>query len=139
MAINPKQYIITGGIDFTMKDITNQCYIYDVIGHTTVKIANMLQARYTHSTLCVEDMVYVFGGRFYGSDEEAILSSCEAYSIENKEWIKIPDLNIKRCTCYALLWKEDIYVFGGYTGEFERSVKVERLNTKDSKWEIMDF
>ena len=51
----------------------------------------------------------------------------------------MPDLNVKRCTCYALLWKENIYVFGGYTGEFERSEMIERLNIKDKKWEIMDF
>jgi len=76
LALNSKQYIISGGIDFTMKDITNLCFIYDVNNHTISKIASMIQARYTHTALYINKHVYVFGGRFYGSDDEAILSSC---------------------------------------------------------------
>lgn len=69
LSLDSKQFIISGGIDFAMKDITNRCYIYDVNTHTTKSISNMIQARYTHTALFVNNQLYVFGGRFYGSDE----------------------------------------------------------------------
>ena len=74
--IGDKKYLISGGIDFTLKDITDNCFIYDVNSHKTNKIANMNQARYTHAAICWNNQVFVFGGRFFGDDETAILRSC---------------------------------------------------------------
>jgi hypothetical protein len=51
----------------------------------------------------------------------------------------MPSLNIKRCTCYVIEWKKSLFVFGGYTGTFERSEKIERLNQNEGKWELLDF
>ena len=76
----------------------------------------MNQARYTHAALLFEGQVYVFGGRYFGDDEEAILKCCEFYSFNQNQWTVLPNLNIQRCTCYAISWKNQIYVFGGYTG-----------------------
>lgn len=71
-----KKYVISGGIDYTLKDITSQCFIYDVNNHSIQKIANMLQPRYTHAALFINNKIYVFGGRYFGEDEVAILRSC---------------------------------------------------------------
>ena len=76
LAINNKQYLISGGIDFTLKDITTLCYIYDVPSHTTKQTALMHQARYTHAGLFYQQQIFVFGGRYFGDDDVAILSSC---------------------------------------------------------------
>lgn len=81
----------------------------------------MNQARYTHAATLFKEAVYVIGGRYFGEDQEAILKGCERYSFGKDEWIIMPNLNIKRCTCYAIIWKEELYVIGGYTGTYERS------------------
>jgi hypothetical protein len=44
----------------------------------------MAQARYTHVSIFKEKTreLYVIGGRYYGDDSKAILSSCEKYSFK---------------------------------------------------------
>lgn len=56
------------------------------------------------------------GGRYYGEDDKAILSSCERYGVEEGKWLPMPPMKVKRCTFMALIWKERLYVLGGYTG-----------------------
>ena len=53
--------------------------------------------------------------------KEAILNHCQKFSFQDNLWIDLPKLNIKRCTAYAIEWINHIYVFGGYTGIFQRS------------------
>ena len=84
--IGNKKYLISGGIDFTLKDITSQCYIYDSSSHSVEKISNMNQPRYTHAALYVNGRLFVFGGRYFGEDDVAILRSCEVYSISENKW-----------------------------------------------------
>ena len=74
--INHKNYLISGGIDFSLKDITNHCFIYNSVNHTVKQIAQMNQARYTQAALLFNDKVFVFGGRYFGEDDVAILRSC---------------------------------------------------------------
>ena len=64
--IGNKKYIISGGIDFTLKDITSQSFIYDVNTHSVTKITNMHQPRYTHAALFFNNQLFVFGGRYFG-------------------------------------------------------------------------
>jgi hypothetical protein len=137
--VGNRQYLISGGIDFGLKDITSSCFLYDVPTHSVRRAASMHQPRYTHAALRTVEEVVVVGGRFFGEDEVAILASCEAYSPAQDAWRLLPSLNVKRCTSYAMLWREDVYVFGGYTGPFERSQSIERLNWPANKWEVLDF
>ncbi len=84
----------------------------------------MKQPRYTHASILHNYHIYVIGGRFFGEDQQAILHGCEKYSFSDNEWKSLPNLNVKRCTCYVIEWKKDLFVFGGYTGTFERSEKI---------------
>lgn len=83
----------------------------------------MKQARYTHSAIYVAERkaVYVLGGRYYGDDKEGILGCCEKYLVEEDRWVGLPAMNVKRCTCFTMFYKNAIYAFGGYTGPYERS------------------
>lgn len=40
-------------------------------------MANLAQARYTHSATYADGYVYVMGGRFFGEDHQALLNKCE--------------------------------------------------------------
>lgn len=137
--LGQKEYFISGGMNFSFNDITDNCFIYNSTTHAIKKVANMNQARYTHAALLYEEQLYVFGGRYFGEDDVAILSHCEVYSFKQDSWSVLPRLNVKRCTCYAMAWKNEIYVFGGYTGQYERSELIERLSTKEGKWELLPF
>ena len=76
--------------------------------------------------------IYILGGRTYGSDDEAILNSCEKYNLKSKKWIDLPKMNVNRCTSFVFVWNERIYVLGGYTGPYERDTKIEFLNEKNN-------
>lgn len=129
-----KEYFISGGMNFTLNDISDNCYLYSSTTHTVKKLASMNQPRYTHASLFFKEELYVFGGRYFGEDDVAILSHCEAYSFVSDSWRILPPLNVKRCTCHSMAWKDSVYVFGGYTGQYERSEVIERLNVQDKKW-----
>lgn len=90
----------------------------------------MNQPRYTHSSIYFKNRVYTIGGRYFGEDEQAILNVCEKYSFDSNQWSVVASMNVKRCTCYVLAWHEFIYVFGGYTGKFQRDNTIERLVQK---------
>jgi len=77
-------FFISGGIDFSLKDITNRCFIYDANTHKAQTVASMVQPRYTHSSVHIDKNVYVAGGRYFGKDDMGILNSCEKYSLEAK-------------------------------------------------------
>ena len=99
----------------------------------------MKQARYTHRSLFYEGWVYVFGGRHFGDDNTAILNHCEKFDLSEKKWAPMPKMNIKRCTFLSLVWNERIYVFGGYTGEYERSRVIEYLDIGSNKqWKTLN-
>ena len=94
----------------------------------------MLQARYTHASLFFKEHAYVVGGRYFGEDDEAIMKHCEKYSPLKNEWIILPKMAIERCTCMLMAWGGQVYVFGGYTGMFERDERIERLTLDESNW-----
>lgn len=76
----------------------------------------MANIRYTFPIIYHQSHVYAIGGRVYGDDTVSILNVCEKLDLENNKWTPIAPMNIKRCTCSAFLFNNQIYVFGGYTG-----------------------
>ena len=46
----------------------------------------MKRQRYSFSSCFKDGYLYVFGGRDYGVGEEAFISHCERYNIEEKSW-----------------------------------------------------
>ena len=72
--------------------------------------------------------MYAIGGRVYGADDVSLLNKCERFNIETRKWEIIADMNVNRCTCTAFLFRNEIYVFGGYTSRYKRSKKIEKYN-----------
>lgn len=48
-------------------------------------------------------------------------------------------MSIQRCTGFSLLWRDKIYVFGGYTSEFRRSKKIEVFDPLAKSWSLCPF
>lgn len=85
-----------------MNHISLDSYIYDPSNHSIKVMSKMNQARYTHTAILFGKYVYAIGGRYFGEDEEAILASCERFSILDNKWDMIANLNVKRCTCFVI-------------------------------------
>lgn len=86
----------------------------------------MQDIRYTFPVVKHKHLYYALGGRVYGQDHESILKKCEVFDAEKWEWKPIADMNIDRCTSTGFIYNGEIWVFGGYTGKFKRSRKIEK-------------
>ena len=84
-------------------------------------LPEMINARYAHCAIQLNKVLYVIGGRQYGSDENGLLSACEAYDFASKKWKQIPSMQFPRAAASVVLYGEHIYVFGGYSGNNNRT------------------
>jgi len=127
---------LTGGISHDLNEIGK--YGYEMNTSTPIKFAklpNLNVARYTHMSIINKGNLYVLGGRTYGSDDLGILNQCEMLDLPNSaknfKWTSIAVMNKPRCTGFVIIYQEQIYVFGGYTGAKKRSRKIERDNKRN--------
>jgi N-acetylneuraminic acid mutarotase len=58
-------------------------------------------------------MVFAIGGY---SREGGFIKKTEVYSVDNKQWYELGDLNVERSKATACIYQDSIYVFGGLTG-----------------------
>ena len=56
----------------------------------------MINPRYAHCSIEVNDNLFVIGGRQYGGIETSILKDCEFYNFKAKNWTIIPPLSLPR-------------------------------------------
>jgi N-acetylneuraminic acid mutarotase len=81
----------------------------------------MINARYAHCAIKLNNSLYVIGGRQYGSDENGLLSACEMFDFNSKKWKSVPSMQFPRAAATVLLYGEHIYIFGGYSGNNNRT------------------
>ena len=60
--------IVCGGIDTTLRTITNQCFEYNFFTNELTELPSMLHIRYTFPIVYHKQKVYSIGGRIYGPD-----------------------------------------------------------------------
>jgi hypothetical protein len=128
--------IVCGGIKHNLTGITASCFEFDLENLTCTPLPDMINYRYTYPAIYFEGKIYCVGGRVYGGDDTSILKSCEVYDYSLKKWASIADLNVPRCTSTLITYKSAIWVIGGYTGQYQRSRKIERYNPVDNVWEV---
>lgn len=131
--------IVCGGIKHNLTGITNQCFAYSFSQHSCTKMSNMIDIRYTFSTIFHREKLYAIGGRIYGDDTVSLLKKCEVFDFSNNKWSQIPDMNVPRCTSSVFIYNNELWVMGGYTGRYQRSKKIERFLEEENRWEIIDF
>ena len=135
----PTKMIVCGGIKHNLTGITAACFEFDLQTLTCIALPDMINYRYTFPAIYCDNKIYVVGGRVYGGDETSILKSCEMYDYATGKWEKIADLNIPRCTSTLITYQSQVWVLGGYTGQYQRSRKIERYNPVTNTWDLMNF
>ncbi|MFP4193928.1 MAG: S8 family serine peptidase [Desulfobacterales bacterium] len=93
-------------------DYTDAFYAYN--GDGWKKKESMKRARAYHGAVAVNGKIYVFGG----SNSEGILSSCEVYDPQTKNWSDLPDIPIALDNFDITTDGDYIYIIGGNAGSY---------------------
>jgi kelch-like protein 2/3 len=94
----------------------------------------MLIDRFSHGSLIIKDVPYVFGGH----DGNETLSSMEYFDSNENKWKFLSFMNIEReIFAYCSAKHRYIYVFGGFN--INHLDTVERYDIIYDKWKLMNF
>ncbi|MFW6271665.1 MAG: Kelch repeat-containing protein, partial [Desulfosalsimonas sp.] len=93
-------------------DYTDAFYAYN--GDGWKKKESMKRARAYHGAVAVNGKIYVFGG----SNSTGILSSCEVYDPQTKNWSDLPDMPIALEGFDITTDGDYIYIIGGNAGSY---------------------
>ena len=130
---------VAGGINKKLDKINNNFFLFKPISRSLEKLPGMHDIRYTFPLVHYRNMVIAVGGRVYGNDNVSLQRKCEYFDLQTKEWVKMPDMHIKRCTCLAFIYQESLWVVGGYTDYLKRSSVVEKYDFELKQWTKLDF
>eukprot|EP01017_Pseudomicrothorax_dubius_P017846 TRINITY_DN19987_c0_g1_i1.p1 TRINITY_DN19987_c0_g1~~TRINITY_DN19987_c0_g1_i1.p1 ORF type:complete len:478 (+),score=56.86 TRINITY_DN19987_c0_g1_i1:25-1434(+) len=99
--------------------------------------------------MCIRDSMmalhgsrlFVMGGRQNCQEKDGLLASTEVLDLSDGsfQWKQGPSLVKSRSSGCAVIFKQQLHIFGGYTSPHLRSRKIERLNEKDAVWESLDI
>ena len=123
---------ISGGLS-EINLVTNKCYIYNK-GKFNI-LNDMLKERRNHSSIKVNNHIYVCGGIDNNSNH---LNLCEKYSLQNKKWLKFHSLNMER-SHLSLCNMNNKYIFalGGENKTNGFLDIIEKYSISDDKWECL--
>jgi len=143
VSISKDLNVVTGGTNKDKSIISYEAYLYNKATNLSTVLPNMSQARFSHISLYHQNRIYVFGGRSKPGDQN-ILNHCEFLCLTDESsfsssWTRMQDTLLKRCTGFALIYNDEIYLVGGYTGQRKRSKKIEKYSYVKNSWEIINL
>jgi N-acetylneuraminic acid mutarotase len=104
-----------------------------------IEVPPMLTPRSGHNLVfnSGRKMVFAIGGY---ERERGYLKETEVYSIENRQWYKLAELNVERSKATACMHNGSVYVFGGLTMNAKiQEIHAERFNYDTQKWEPIAY
>ena len=134
---------LTGGTNKDKSIISYEAFLYNKTTNSVKVLPYMSQGRFSHISIYHNNRLYVFGGRSNPGDQN-ILSHCEFLSLIDEktfelQWTKIANSILRRCTGFALVYQDEIYLIGGYTGQRKRSKKIEKYSSMTNSWAIINL
>ena len=69
---------------------------------------------FSFATVLLDNRLYAIGGKIIGKNDRLYLNKCEYYDMSLKKWFEMPSMNIKRCCHSGFIYKNWIWVLGGY-------------------------
>lgn len=135
--VNGHLLFFCGGIGISFKKITDKCFMYDLKTRKIEKVEKMTKARYTFSCQKLGNYIYAIGGREYGSDKISIFNNCERFDLIRKKWEHVGSLNVARCTGNSFVYKNSIYIAGGFTPTSKRTNTIEVYRENTNTWEML--
>jgi len=136
VALPNGSYFLCGGKDHANVKVSQKAYMYNPYTHTAKELQSCNVARFTFNIIYMGEQIYIIGGRKWGEDEEAILTSCERYNLLTNQWEQIAKLNRPRCSAMTFQLKNRIYVLGGYKGNTQRWAEIEVYYPEKNTWDL---
>ncbi len=99
--------------------------------YTWEEKASMGVGRVHHSSIVVNDKIYIIGGQ---ADGNVFLNSIEMYNIADNTWVNKASMATGRQQAGVALHNNKIYVFGGITATDSYSNSVEVYDTLNDTW-----
>jgi hypothetical protein len=145
--IDTNRIFICGGVNFAMNNVVANAKIYNIFEEKFSSVPNMHEIRFNFPILFYKDRIYVTGGRGYGSNEAAIMKKCEYFDMKLNKWVRMADMNVKRCAHQIFVYKKKIYVLGGlsvdtrvrFLEEYNPFTNTWRITTKALVFDLYNF
>jgi len=140
-----KKIYVTGGFDPQRNEYMAKNYEYISEDNTCKELPSLDVPRGFHSSIVLNGLLYVIGGKRKASKNDAYLSKesvkpnpslgefatsiCEVFDIQNGKWSFIPSLKKPRASHYCCIFKGAIYVFGGVNQDAEKVRRIRSIET----------
>ena len=74
-----------------------------------------------------------------GVNSTNVLKACEIFTPQSSEWIKIADMNFKKCFFTLTYFQQKVWAIGGFDSvDGESFDTIETYNLAEDKWSIID-
>jgi hypothetical protein len=97
-------------------------------------LPNMHFARFGCAAACVDELLYVMGGKYTWSNP---LARVECYDPSTQQWQAIPDMTCDRYACAAACIDGLLYVMGGEDAAGCNLARAECYNPKTRRWRAL--
>ena len=101
----------------------NSAERYDIQTDQWISIASMNQARSDHTSVSIEESIFVLGGW----NDSSPLKSVEMYDTRSNKWMEITPNNTARDSLAAAICGNSIFAFGGRDTNGKALRTVEKL------------
>jgi N-acetylneuraminic acid mutarotase len=134
--IDNKIYVIGGAP--SNWSLSNSLYEYSPTGGGSwVKKAEMLTSRFFHTSVILDDKIYVMGGRHIQDISFPVEKSVEMYDPNLNTWTQVADMNAPRAIYSAEVVNGKIYVMGGAQSTDSTNHTMEVYDPQSNTWTVL--
>ncbi len=131
---------VRDGILVTGGDVDKGCWLLSTSTWEWTRMPDLSVIRYWHASVCVDETVYVIGGRMVYEDHaryQFCTSSVECLTLGTEQWSGLSELPVPLRNPMGVAFNQYIYVLGGMTMNrtTSKSVFVYSINT--DKWSTL--
>jgi N-acetylneuraminic acid mutarotase len=130
---NNALYLFGGAKDASL---SNDLYKFSQRKWEKIVASNPPSRRYGHTAVVKDDNMFVFGGEDDGSEEE--VNEVHRFDFKRQKWtkllIKSEYVPVGRDGHSAVVYGDEMIVFGGYNSEWGELSNVESLDLKKHTW-----
>ena len=123
---------ISGGY-LQLNQVSKKCFFYSK--GTFKEKENMIKERRNHSSIRIDNYIYVCGGMDNNSNH---INSCEKYSLQYEKWEKCSNLNIERShLSLCNMNNKYVYALGGENQKTGFLDSIEKYSIIGDTWELI--
>ena len=111
----------------------NQCWLFDFATKKWEEMPRLINARWYHRSVSLDDCVYVVGGK----DVNTVLASVECLNAERKQWMSGPEMPQAVFGPAVVTYNNKIFVFGGPDAQDKELCCTQVFDTTRGQWSTL--